>query len=393
MIKDQTIYNDEDAKVFDAVEEFDYSTQQEDYNKHFIAWRRKKSNPYAYNFVINKNESFFIDGQGFVNKTAAEAESKTLIRIIWVIGIAMLSAFCVDNIFDKGLVMFLEALGVNIHNALFNSASAIYGGRTELVVILIILTAAEFAVPTAIIHAKFKMPWQVRFPCTLHDPGELTGTVAAAMILCVVSGFPAAYSKESRDIYNFFKTYKADISGLGQKEFIIYTIFDVVIVSIISEALFRGEMFAALRQFGDVFAVIVTSVLSGLLTQNFKVMISVMLMSVVSAVGTLRSGTILSAISAKIVYKVYMLVLTIIESSGLENMHTIRFVYLLSVLLIGILTLTIVFINKERRSRKIFASYNAKISLKGKLLAAIRCLPMAVSVEVFMFAALLKIIL
>ncbi|MCD8187958.1 MAG: CPBP family glutamic-type intramembrane protease [Ruminococcus sp.] len=181
------------------------------------------------------------------------------------------------------------------------------------------------------------------------------------------------------------------MSVFGQKEFIIYSIFDIVIVSIISESLFRGEMFAALRQFGDAYAVIITSVLSGIFTQNFQIMAGTIIISAVSAIGCLRSGTVFSAIIARIVYKIFLLMLTIIASSNIPHVKTVKHIYLMLVLLVGLVTMIVIFSNKERREKTIFARYKAYVPMKKKLLAAVKSIPLIVAVVSCLFVAALKL--
>ncbi len=378
-----------DTDIINVVDDFDYSTQDECYNKHFIEWRKRKNNPYAYNFTLNKKESVFVDGEGFVNKSASDAEMSTLNCILFVIEVTLLCSVIIYDVLDKVVVEILDAVGVNIHNALVSSV--IYGGKAEISAILIIFTVAKFGVPLLIIHMKFKIPHHVRCPHLMNDPCEVAGTVAATLVASSIVAIPTAYSEESECIYNFFKTFNTGMSVFGQKEFIIYSIFDIVIVSIISESLFRGEMFAALRQFGDAYAVIITSVLSGIFTQNFQIMAGTIIISAVSAIGCLRSGTVFSAIIARIVYKIFLLMLTIIASSNIPHVKTVKHIYLMLVLFVGLVAMIVIFSNKERREKTIFARYKAYVPMKKKLLAAVKSIPLIVAVVSCLFVAALKL--
>lgn len=383
------IIEKKNPEIINVIEEFDYSTQQESYNKRFIEWRKNKNNPYTFNFVGNTKETVFIDGQGFVENSAVDAEKDVLSRILYVIGMAALAVVIIENVFDKLLVQLLDVFGVNIHNSFANSV--VYGGKTEIVVVLIVLTAMKLLIPMGIVHTKFKMPLKLRCPFALNNSGELLASIAAAMIVCVVSGIPAAYSSGTKEIYSLFKSYEADMSVWGQEEFLIYTIFDVIIVSVLFEMVFRGEMFQALRQFGDVYAVVVTSVLSGLLTQNFRAMLGTMLIAAVSAVGMLRSGTILTAIFVRITYKLYLFTLDIIEMSDSDSMFIIRNLFMAAVFTVGLLVFSIIFLNKEKRNRTIFADYIAYVPMKKKLKLAMETLPLAAVVAVCLIAGALQV--
>ena len=43
--------------IINVVDQFDYSTQNDNYNAKFRAWRKNKENPYAFNFKLNRKES------------------------------------------------------------------------------------------------------------------------------------------------------------------------------------------------------------------------------------------------------------------------------------------------------------------------------------------------
>ena len=99
----------------------------------------------------------------------------------------------------------------------------------------------------------------------------------------------------------------------------VYAIFDIVIISIMSELLFRGAIFSALRQFGDIFAIIITSCASALLVQDFRELPAALMISAVAAVGMLRTGSVLTAIFVQMIYKMYRLALVLLEADSPDN--------------------------------------------------------------------------
>lgn len=378
------------AEIIDVVDEFDYSTQQDSYNKRFKEWRRNQNNPYAYNFVLDKREQVFVDGQGFVDESAAESENAVLGRILREIGIALLAAILIETVLFNICIMVLDVLGFDIHSTFFNFV--VYGGKTEVVITLMAFSFLKLAVPIGMIQFRFKVPAKLEYPHSLSDSGELAAAIAAAMVVSVVSGIPAAYSEGTKEIYNFFKTYAADMSVWGQEEFLIYTIFDVIAVSVLSELLFRGGMFTALRQFGDYYAIFITSVLAGLLTQNFRTMLCTILISVVSSIGMLRSGTIFTAIAVRITYKLYLLTLAVIEMSPSENMSIRRNLFMAAFFLAGLLVFLIVFVNnRERRTRHVFANRKTHLPTARKLALPCITFPLYAVAFICLLAGFLKI--
>lgn len=377
--------------IVDVVEQFDYSTQSESYNKEFVKWRRNKDNPYAYNFETNENESVFIDGEGFVRKSGIRTEADVCSKLIYLMGASAIVWIIIENVLDKLFVQLLDIIGFNIHVTFFNSA--VYGGKTEVALVVVLTTMLKLIMPLLIVNRALKMPNSLKYPGRLNEPAELFGAISATMIVCVITGLPAAFSYETKEIYSFFRSYNADMSVWGQEEFLIYTFFDIIIVSVLFELLFHGAIFSALRQFGDYYAILITSVIAGALTQDYKMMVATALIASVSAIGRLRSGTIFTAIAVRITYKLYIFALNLIETSSSENMFLNRNFYMLSVFVVGVTLFTIVFFSKKRREKKSFALYNWYLPLKKRLLLPLKIVPYVSAIALSILVAVMNVIL
>ncbi|MDE6092274.1 MAG: CPBP family intramembrane metalloprotease [Ruminococcus sp.] len=225
---------------------------------------------------------------------------------------------------------------------------------------------------------------------TMNHPSELIGAIALALAVCTVTNIPDAYSSSAKEIYSYFKSINTDISVWGQTEYVIYTIFDVIIVSVSSEILFRGAVFSALRQFGDAFAIIVTAVMASLLTQNVQEMLTVFLISLIASAGMLKSGSIFTAFAVNTVYKMYQLSIVIIEMNNSENMFLIRNLIMTAVFIVSSFTAILIHM-KNHRNRHYFAEYHSDISMKERLIFSFKSFPFAAVAFVCLIAAIIKI--
>lgn len=382
--------NDTEKTNIDVVEEFDYSTQNDNYNNSFRKWRKNKNNPFAFNFSVNRKESIFIDGKGFVNDSPAKSELETISRIFFIIGSAMLIWVTIDNIIGKFIIYILDVIGVNIHTTFFSTSC--YGGSIEIVTAIIIITLAKIYIPILYIHRKLKMPFRVKFMSTMNHPTELISAIAMTLVVCTIAGIPDAYSSSAKEIYSYFKSIDADMSVWGQSEYVIYTIFDVIIMSVSTEILFRGAIFSALRQFGDVFAIIITSISAALLMQNFQDMPTMLFISVIASVGMLKSGSIFTAFAVSTIFKMYQLAIVIIESSNTENMFFIRNLVMTVTFTISIITVIVINVTKKHKGKKYFAVYNSEISMKERLIHSFKSFPFAEVTAVCLIVSIIKII-
>lgn len=380
-----------DAKVINVVDEFDYSTQPDSYNKKFIEWRKDKKNPYAYNFSMNKDETVYIDGQGFIEKYEADAsaaEASSIGKVLTLLGVVILMIVMTEMLFGKLLVFLLDIVGVDIHNAFYNSV--IYGGVTEVATVLIIINSLKLIIPTVFLQSKLRMPLRVALPSQLRDPLELIAAMALALIASVVVCIPSAFSEQTAEMYAFFRNYKTDMSLWNQSQFVVYAVFDVVIMSVLYEMLFRGSIFAALRQFGDVFAIIITSVAAGLATMDIKSFVGTAVISVVASVGYLRSGTIFTPIAVRIIYKMYLFTLNILEMNTSDSMIITRNMFMTVVFLFALAVFGLIYTSEKRRKVKTVCTYRGHMTLKSQLFTSMRTFIFSASVLICLFVSIIQ---
>lgn len=363
----------EEKNIINVVDEFDAAIQGSGYNGNFKKWRKSKDNPYAFNFEKNNKEKIFNESKGFETLSQTEAGKKVLGAIMREIGILMLIVVAFQSIIGKLVIIVLDAIGFDIHTTIFNSG--VYGGGGEIVATTIMLALLTLLTPVIYIHKKMKMPLKAGIMHTVCDSAEIVGAIGFAMVFCTIACLPAAYSSETKDIYTYFASADTDVSAWGQSEFVVYTVFDVVILSILTELLFRGGIFSALRQFGDITAIIVTTIMAALLTGDFFAMPAALLISFVSSIGMLRSGTIFTAIIVRIVYKMYQLALVILEVDSSENMVITRNLFMILVFLLGVVLAAAVILTGDRKNKRCIVKYESEFDESKRLAFAVKVFP------------------
>lgn len=375
-----------EAGKISVIDDFDYSTQSESYNREFIKWRRKKNNLFAFSYEVNKNESIYVDGRGFVVRNAVDAESEVLVRIFYILGLALIAYVVLDTLFRKVLIMVLSRVGVDIHSNFFSDS--LYGGSKEIVTVLMTVTLLKVLIPAAYLQKRFALPRVVELMRTMHDPAGLVGAIAATLILCVATSLPNAYSSEPTEIYTYFRNLNADIEVWGQFEFLVYSLFDIIVLSIFSEVFFRGAMFAVLRQFGDIFAVIITSITAAMLTMDLREAPTMFCISLIASIGMLYSGSIFTAIAVNIIFKMYQLGLMVIQADHADKMPLTRNVFMIAVLIAGAVMLLVVWIlHKYRGNKRILVNYTSEMRFGERLVYSVKIFPYsAVAVICFVYA-------
>lgn len=380
------------AGRFSVVDNYDYSTQSESYNREFIKWRKKKNNLFGFNFEVNKNESVYVDGRGFVVRSASDAETEVLVRTFYILGLALIAYVVLDTLFRKGLIILLAYLDVDIHANFFSDS--LYGGGKEIVAVLISTAFLKIIIPAAYLQKRFDLPRNVEFMRSMHDPAGLVGAIAATFILCVATTLPNAYSSEPTEIYTYFRNLNTDIEVWGQFEYLVYTLFDIIVMSILTEMFFRGAMFAVMRQFGDTFAVVMTSVTAAMLTMDLREAPTMLLVSLVASVGMLYSGSIFTAIAVNIVFKMYQLALIVIQADHADKMPLTRNMFMILVLVCGtIMLLTVWLLHKYRGNKKILVNYSSEMSMLERMVYSAKIFPYSAVAVICLVYAVVKLVL
>lgn len=376
--------------IIDVTDEFDYSTQNEEYSKEFKNWRRNRSNHFAFNFSMNKKESIYVDGRGFETGSLKEAENECISRLMYIIGIAMLIWVTIDNILSRMVITVLDLLGFDIHTSIFSSA--IFGGSVEIITALMLIALLRLIIPAIYLHKKLKMPKRVEFMRTLHHPSDMICSICMTLVVSSVSSIPLLYNSSAKALYTYFKNLNADISVWDQNEYVVYTIFNVIIIPILAEMLFRGAIFAALRQFGDWFAIIITTLMTGLLVQDIQEFPAAVLISLVASIGMLRSGSLITAIFVRTIYKMYQLAVVIIQAGALGNSNKMLTIFILGTFIIGAAcSIHFYFVLYRKNSLRI-VKYNSGVSMPRRILNAVRLFPFPAVAVMCLISAIIKII-
>ena len=375
------------SEIVDVTEEFDYDTQCERYNQFFKNWRKNKQNPFAFNFEMNKKESVYIEGRGFKVPSVADAESDVIGSIMNIFGIAMLMWIFIDNILGKVIIEILDKLGVNIHCNFLSTD--LYGGEKERVIAIVGISIIKVIIPAIYLIAKLKIPKPVRFMNVMNHPEELIRSIAMALAVGTVTSLPKIYTdKGSQQIYSYFMKLDTDISTWGQAEFLIYIIYDTIVISILLGIFYNGAVFAALRQFGDGFAIGITALVAGILSQDIAEMPAAIFITIIASCGMLRSGSIYTAFFVRIAYKLYVFAIAIIEANDSSTTYLDKNFFMLAVFVISglVVGLSQILIPK----RTFYADYVSEVPHNKRVRFAIRAYPFPAVALVCILSMILK---
>ncbi len=359
----------------DVIEDFDCSTQSEAYNLKFKEWRSRKENPFAFRFKANKRETVFNDSRGFETPSQASEEKRVISRLMFILGISMLFVVVTDNVISRAVAVLFGLFGVDIHVTLFSST--MYGQASSVVSVVVLVNMIRGLVPVLYSQKKLKLPMRTGYMSQVRSSVELINAIALTLIACTIVCLPTAYSGSTKEIYEFFSNSNTEVDLWGQKEFVFYAVFSILVFPALEVLFFNGPMFTALRQFGDPFAIIVTVTSACLLTRDFREMPATILITLIASVTMLRSGTIMTAIVVHIVYKMYNFALIMFEGSSSANMLLKRNMFMIAALIAGAVISGLIYIvrKKMKVSGHYIALYHSDTKPAMLLAAAAKSFP------------------
>ena len=307
-----------DKYLIDIAKDKTYQNQFDDYHKEFSEWRSRKDNPYGYSFVHDIREHTYVDGEGYFQKKADAAEKIALTKCLGLLGATML------------VMLFIDALIALVFYRIYNDSSLMAIHYSELdtqktyftpVVACLFGVATTFKYLAGLwifIHFS-KIPLKVAIPSPKNSKISKSGIYFILVIM--------AMGKMGTYLLNFlFGLMNVDCvydlafhnpdSVLADA---IFVFFNCILVSIISEFLFRGAILQTFRQFGDTYALIISIVSFSFTYYDVSSFGYASLLSAVLGLYTLKTGSIRTAVIMRIISSLASYSLTCVVLDNYSN--------------------------------------------------------------------------
>lgn len=287
-----------DEYLIDIASGHKYENQTDEYCEEYSKWRMNKENPYGYQFVHDTREHTYVEGAGFLEKKPAQAERKSLIKCCTLLGIALISMILID--FAK--VALLKYV-FNFTDGTTMYYSGLYKKEIfapQVLIINMIFGILKYLVPIILMKRISKIPRKVMVPFS-GKKGDYIFNCVIIMLAVVAIGRISNYV--FAHLLNFVRmdsVYYDYLYSDNLSVMLTFAVCQCFIVPIFMEIFFRGVVLQTFRQFGDLFAVMLTSIVSCLCSYNFSQMVYVFCASVVVGVFTIKTGSIQTAFAMRI---------------------------------------------------------------------------------------------
>ena len=295
--------------LIDGAKTHRYRNQSELYQKKYHEWRTNPKNPFGYTFVHDSRIRTYVDGEGYLEETPVANEKKALGSCYRLAGVTLLIMVAVSYV--RYIVMDIL---FEIPNGGRMFHSEINGGIRPLAdpaaYVLLTLNLFEFLLPLFFLKAATRMPSRIAVP--LRRSRNISVPAAVIMMLVITTigrlfNSAAAFGLEKLRIdIPYFDQIRAE----GTVATVVCSIGQHVLLSILLEIIFRGYLLQMFRQFGDSFAVIVTSIMGCLTLYDLSQVGYMFCAGAFAGIITVRSGSIKSACIMRIIARFYNYILT-----------------------------------------------------------------------------------
>lgn len=337
-------------------------------------------------YVSNPNELTYRDGYGFVKNYPEAAESRALRNVYGLIGVTMLLIAVLDIVSMYLLPMLLNGLGADIY---YDYYTGIYYGNDWLILAL----NASFEIlkrllPMLYCYNQLQMPIKVMVPVKVTNKPLFR---AAAPVMLMVSAIGVVFSEIYGYILGAVHIQPAEWVRLPEKAapLVVSLIINIIIVPVISEFYTRGAIMQLFRQFGDGFAIVITSVLTALITYNSQQFSYVFVCSVIIGYFAVRTGSVMTAaimrvVSRAIFYGLYM----IDRYFDAELSGEIAMAVVFLAVMVGLISLISLMINHSDKFGMKFTS--RYLSFTEKCLTALTSVPVVIGASAMLILMILK---
>ena len=290
----------QNSYMVDIASDRTYCNQDSSYRDAYTRWRNNRSNKFGYRFVHDTREHAYVDGGGYVDKQAVSAETRSLHSCLQFLGLLMLGCF----LFEKLSIMFMKTQydHVNISHTYYSLRGMSYVVGSQQLYIYCLTRILMLVLPIIVILRVIKLPPQVSIPHAKLDRELVSYGFAVSLMLFVCFRFfdyMLTYLLQTVKIDVTFYTY---IQTDTERAQIVYFFCELIITPILTEVLFRGCILQLFRQFGDNFAIFISSLAAALCYHDISKIMYVFSLGIALGVFTVRNGSLFPAIVTQLFF-------------------------------------------------------------------------------------------
>jgi len=309
----------------------------------------------------NKPQVTYVNGLGFIPETPKQAEQKRLIMQYNVLLFSILLLFFLRMVMYEPIVNLLSFAGLNITINPLTSLVTMSEAAAQTANILYLLVYMGIPVISIVLYNR--RLFRVRGFFKQPNPHTTRYGVIILTSVSVVAYFISSFFVSIMRSGGILVSPPAEAPPTEITAFILYFLSATLLPAFLEELLFRGAILHALRPFGDIVAVIVSTALYILVQPSLNMMVYAAVIGMALGYFTVKSGSVWTAVAGSFTVKGLDILRSLMQYHISADLGS-RFFYLsaLVLLLLG----AVAFILFVRRDRQAFQLYDADTLLTNR---------------------------
>ena len=278
----------------DVVEDFDYSSENDSYNRDYQLWRRNSPARCMYRFAGNINENVYVSGEALDKPQIQHVERQALMHSADLLGLGLLILFIAQLAGGTLLEAFFRLLHFEVHTDFLKTHTD--GSQWAVTALNCCVTLLKYGIPSLILLRVGRIRRRVAMPAC---PGGLPEMICAAGFAMIISGVYAMVSSSAG-----VETAQRIFSYKNAEAIMAFGIFEALIGSFMAELFLRSAVLTILRQFGDGFSIAVSAIIGFLMPNSTSDRISELMLGLACSYILIRSGSFWKCVIVRILYTV-----------------------------------------------------------------------------------------
>ena len=276
-----------------------------EYYKNYRTWRKK--NTFGYYLDNDENRLTYRDGFGLI-KQYPEAEERAVLNKANGIVVFTLMIYTLITVLGSiAIPGFVSNTDIKVGTNYFREL--ISGSEWTVLAFLFLINVCSRLVPFVIILKILKMPLNIMLPLKTKNrkiiySEALPAAVMNVFICFVLNQFYLHFlGKTGIDINITFELPE------NRAVLVLTLLLETVLVTITNEILVRGACMQLLRQFGDGYAIIITSLITAVESFDLRMSFCLFINSLIIGYFTIKTGSVMTAIVMRMAMRAFTILL------------------------------------------------------------------------------------
>lgn len=324
-------------------------------NGNYSRWTKESGNRYSIGNI--ENEDVYIAGRGFNESKTDSGMRNVLLNIIKAVSFSLIAYILCDHILNIAVALALKyILGKDLTIIPVKGFVVLQNSTSYL--FMVIMTMIKYAVVILIFKMTFRMPASLahfKAP-SVKEKNDISISFGLLFIAASVLAFIYSAAKMFMSVdyigSNLINSTAVFPENSGTR-WILFVLW-LVLISFFIEIIVHSSAFAALRQFGDWFAIVYTSIIAAMILQNFAITPLAFIATLITGITVVKTDSIYMGTVQRIMMNILMSIPCAIKVLDPSNCQKLGFLFGFAIFSAGFIILGMSGFFKKGAAKKYF---------------------------------------